>query len=121
MFELITIFIMSLSILGLIYSTLVLIIYLKEKKIWNKAFSDEIIAKYLLEHQDYLTSAVSKLSGTEYAKIRYVSAVLKNSLRDWKPKVEVVETPKVVVTEEHYETKYKSKARIALEDLEEEI
>ena len=69
----------------------------KEKTIWNKAFSDEIIAKYLLEHQDYLTSAVSKLSGTEYAKIRYVSAVLKNSLRDWKPKVEVVETPKVKV------------------------
>lgn len=35
MFELITLFIMSVSILGLIYSTLVLIIYLKEKKIWN--------------------------------------------------------------------------------------
>ena len=62
-----------------------------EKKIWNKAFSDEIIAKYLAENKDYLTSAVSKLSGTEYAKIRYVSAVLKNSLRDFKPKVEVVE------------------------------
>ena len=35
MFELITLFIMSVSILGLIYSTLVFIIYLKEKKIWN--------------------------------------------------------------------------------------
>ena len=89
-----------------------------EKKIWNKAFSDEIIAKYLAEQKDYLTSAVSKLSGTEYAKIRYVSAVLKNSLRDFKPKVEVIEKPKVVV-EEHYETKYKPKARMALEDLEE--
>lgn len=93
----------------------------KEKTIWNKAFSDEIIAKYLQEHKDYLTSAVSKLSGTEYAKIRYVSAVLKNSLRDWKPKVEVVETPKIVVAEEHYETKYKPKTRMALEDLEEDI
>lgn len=92
----------------------------KEKTIWNKAFSDEIIAKYLAENKDYLTSAVSKLSGTEYAKIRYVSAVLKNSLRDFKPKVEVVEVPKVVVAEEHYETKYKPKARMALEDLEEE-
>lgn len=91
----------------------------KEKTIWNKAFSDEIIAKYLEENKDYLTSAVSKLSGTEYAKIRYVSAVLKNSLRDFKPKVEVVEKPRVVVTEEHYETKYKPKARMALEDLEE--
>ena len=92
----------------------------KEKTIWNKAFSDEIIAKYLAENKDYLNSAVSKLSGTEYAKIRYVSAVLKNSLRDFKPKVEVVETPRVVV-EEHYETKYKPKTRMALEDFEEEI
>ena len=91
----------------------------KEKTIWNKAFSDEIIAKYLAENRDYLTSAVSRLSGTEYAKIRYVSAVLKNSLRDFKPKTTVVETPKIVVTEEHYETKYKPKARMALEDLEE--
>lgn len=90
-----------------------------EKKIWNKAFSDEIIAKYLAENKDYLTSAVSKLSGTEYAKIRYVSAVLKNSLRDFKPKLEVVEKPKIIVTEEHYETKYKPKSRQALEDLEE--
>lgn len=92
----------------------------KEKTIWNKVFSDEIIAKYLQEHKDYLISAVSKLSGTEYAKIRYVSAVLKNSLRDYKPKVEVVEKPRIVTTEEHYETKYKPKARMALEDLEEE-
>lgn len=92
----------------------------KEKALWNKAFSDEIIAKYLAEHQEYLTSTVSKLSGTEYTKIRYVSAVLKNSLRDWKPKVEEVEVPRVTVAEEHYETKYKPKARMALEDLEEE-
>jgi hypothetical protein len=35
MLEIITLFIISISILGLIYSTLVLIIYLKEKKIWN--------------------------------------------------------------------------------------
>ena len=90
----------------------------KEKAVWNKAFSDEIIAKYLAENKDYLTSAVSKLSGTEYAKIRYVSAVLKNSLRDWKPKVVEVKLPKVT-TEENYETKYKLKSRQALEDLEE--
>ena len=43
--------------------------------------------------------------------------ILKNTLRDYVPKVEVNETPKVVV-EEHYETKYKAKGRQALEDLE---
>lgn len=91
----------------------------KEKAIWNKAFSDEIIAKYLVEHQDYLTSAVSKLSGTEYAKIRYVSAVLKNSLRDFTPKVKVQEKPKVVVEETIYEVPTQSlNKRRSLDDLE---
>lgn len=91
----------------------------KEKTIWNKAFSDEIIAKYLAENKEYLTSAVSKLSGTEYAKIRYVSAVLKNSLRDFKPKAEEILKP-IVTVEEHYETKYKSRSRMALDDFEED-
>jgi hypothetical protein len=91
----------------------------KEKLEWNKAFSDEFIAKYLEEKKDYLSSAIARLSGTEYAKIRYISTVLKNSLRDFKPRVEVVEKPKVVV-EEHYETKYKAKTRRALEDFEED-
>ena len=93
-----------------------------EKKIWNKAFSDEIIAKYLAEHRDYLISAVSKLSGTEYAKIRYVSAVLKNSLRDFKPKIEEQPKPKVVVEETIYEAPTRSlNKRRSLADLEDDI
>jgi YHS domain-containing protein len=91
----------------------------KEKLEWNKAFSDEFIAKYLEEKKDYLSSAIARLSGTEYAKIRYISTVLKNSLRDFKPRVEVAEIPKVVA-EEHYETKYKARGRQALEDFEED-
>ena len=65
----------------------------KEKIEWNKAFSDEFIAKYLEEKKDYLSSAIARLSGTEYAKIRYISTVLKNSLRDFKPKETVVVAP----------------------------
>ena len=91
----------------------------KEKLEWNKAFSDEFIAKYLVEKKDYLSSAIARLSGTEYAKIRYISTVLKNSLRDFKPKVVEVVLPKAV-SEEHYETKYKPKARRALLDFEED-
>ena len=94
----------------------------KEKTIWNKAFSDEIIAKYLAEHKDYLSSAVSKLSGTEYARIRYVSAVLKNSLRDFKPKIEKQPKPKVVVEETIYEAPTRSlNKRRSLADLEDDI
>lgn len=91
----------------------------KEKTEWNKAFSDEFIAKYLQENKDYLTSAIARLDSSQFAKIRYLSAIVKNSLGDFKPKVIEVEKPKVVV-EEHYQTKYKSKSRVALEDLEED-
>ncbi len=91
----------------------------KEKTEWNKAFSDEFIAKYLQENKDYLTSAIARLDSSQFAKIRYLSAILKNGLGDFKPKVIEVEKPKVVI-EEHYQTKYKSKSRVALEDLEED-
>ena len=94
----------------------------KEKALWNKAFSDEIISKYLGEHKDHLASAVSKLSGTEYAKIRYVSAVLKNSLRDFKPKADEIPKPKVVVEETIYEVPTHSlNRRRSLADLEDDI
>ncbi len=92
----------------------------KEKIEWNKAFSDEFIAKYLQENKDYLTSAIARLNSSQFAKIRYLSAILKNSLGDFKPKMVEVEKSKVTVVEEHYETKYKPKARLALEDLEED-
>ena len=93
-----------------------------EKKIWNKAFSDEIIGQYLEENQSYLISAVSKLGGTEYAKIRYVSAILKNSLRDFKPKAEEIPKPKVVVEETIYTVPTHSlNKRRSLADLEDDI
>lgn len=91
----------------------------KEKLEWNKAFSDEFIAKYLEEKKDYLSSAIARLSGTEYAKIRYISTVLKNSLRDFKPKVEVKEAPKVVVDQTIYEAPTQSlNKRRSLAELE---
>lgn len=68
----------------------------KEKQIWNKAFSDEFIGKYLEENKEELTKAISRASDSEYARIRYLSAFLKNNLRDFKPKTEVVEKSKVV-------------------------
>ena len=75
----------------------------KEKIEWNKAFSDEFIAKYLQENQTYLTSAITRLDSSQFAKIRYLSAILKNSLGDFKPKTENVEKPKIMVEETIYE------------------
>jgi hypothetical protein len=88
-----------------------------EWAIWNKLKSNEIIYKYLRENETYLQQICDRPYNNEYQKIRYFSAVLKNSLHDYQPRVEVVKTQPVVI-EEHYETKYKAKGRQALEDFE---
>ena len=49
----------------------------------------------------------------------YYRQVIKNGIKEFEPRVKI-EEPKISVIEEHYETKYKSKTRQALEDFEEE-
>ena len=91
----------------------------KEWQVWNKVADNEKIAKYLEENKDYLTSVIARLGSSEYARIRYLSAIIRDKIKAFVPKVEVKEVSKVVV-EEHYETKYKAKARQALLDFEED-
>lgn len=63
----------------------------KEWAIWNKVASDEKIASYLEENREYLLSMISRLDDVEFNRIRYLSAILKNKLGDYKPKVKEVE------------------------------
>lgn len=95
--------------------------FFDEWRYWTKLKSNEIIYKYLRENETYLQQVCDRVYKNESSRIMYFSAILKNSLRDFTPKVkaEVVENPKVTM-EEHYETKYKARGRVALEDLEEE-
>lgn len=93
--------------------------FFDEWVLWQKLKSNEIIYKYLRENEAYLRQICNKPFDNEYQKIRYFSAILKNSLRDFKPKVEV-EKVQPRITEEHCETKYKIKTRQSLEDLEED-
>ena len=93
--------------------------FFAEWTLWNKLKSNEIIYKYLRENEDYLQQICDRSFNSEYQKIRYFSAVLKNSLKDFKPKVEVVEKPKVVVEETIYEAPtHTLNKRRSLEDLE---
>lgn len=69
----------------------------KEWKDWNLLKSNEIISEYLSENEEYLTQAIGRLTSGEYAKIRYFSTILKNSLVDYRSKV--IDTPKVKVVE----------------------
>ena len=91
----------------------------KEWVEWSKVATNEKIAQYLAENKDYLTSAISRLNSSEFAKIRYLSTIIRDKIKAFKPRVGVKEVPKIVV-EEHYETKYKPKTRQALLDFEED-
>lgn len=68
----------------------------KEWAIWNKVADDAKIAKYLEENKDYLSSVVGRLQNSEYARIRYLSAIIRDKIKAFVPKVRVVEVPKVV-------------------------
>jgi hypothetical protein len=92
----------------------------KEKTVWNKVSTDGVIAQYLEQNKDYLTGVISRLEDKEFNRIRYLSAIIKNSIGDFKPKTIVKETIRTV-TDEHYETKFKPKARKALGDFEEDF
>lgn len=56
----------------------------KEWKCWNELASNEKILSYIQENKAYIKGAVGKLNSTEYARVRYMSAILKNSLVDYK-------------------------------------
>ena len=91
----------------------------KEWQVWLKVADNAKIAKYLEENKDYLTSVIARLQSSEYARIRYLSTIIRDKIKAFVPKT-VEATPPKVVAEEHYETKYKPKARQALLDFEED-
>lgn len=93
----------------------------KEMKLWRSICDDEKILAYLQEHKDYIKSKLEKLNSSEYARIRYVSAILKNSLKDYAATVRV-EPEKINVDCEIYEpTVFAKKKRRGLSELEDEV
>lgn len=89
----------------------------REVNTWEKVGTRAKIIAYLRENKEWLSDVMSKEFASDFNRVRYYSVIVAGKLHDFKPKVQVVEVPRVVV-EEHYETKYKTKARVALEDLE---
>lgn len=92
----------------------------KEWAIWNKVASNEVIGKYLEEHKNYLIKTIGGLENVEFIRIRYLSAILKNKLGDYKPMATEQKFFTPVIKDEHYETKFKPKQRQALLDFEED-
>ena len=91
----------------------------KEWQVWNKVADNKKIAKYLEENKDYLSSVIARLQSSEYARIRYLSTIIRDKIKAFVPKVEVIEKPKVVVEETIYDTPAQSlNKRRSLADLE---
>lgn len=96
----------------------------KEWVEWNKVADNVKIAQYLEESKDYLTSALGKITSSEYSRIRYLSTIIKNSIKDFKvqPKVQNKVQPKVVIDDVVYEAPTRSlNKRRSLADLEDEL
>lgn len=92
----------------------------KEKTEINKVYADEVIISFLEENKEWIATAVGKLSGGEYGKIRYISVILRNKLGDYKPKAVAKEVTTPKIQDEYYETKFKLKQRRGFEDLEDD-
>lgn len=95
----------------------------KERAVWNRAADNAKILAYLKENKDYLTGVIGRLSCGEYARIRYMSSILKNNLHDYKVKVAEKEKPTTKIEQNMNEMMYeihntKKNKRQSLEDLE---
>ena len=64
----------------------------KEWAVWNKVADNEKIGKYLEENRDYLSSVIGKLNSSEFAKIRYLSTIIKDRIKEFVPMVKVEES-----------------------------
>ena len=60
----------------------------KEVQVWRQVADYAAIVRYLEDDKEYLTKAIGKLENKIYNRIRYLSAVVKNKLGDYKPKVQ---------------------------------
>lgn len=91
----------------------------KEWQVWNKVADNAKIGDYLEENRDYLVSVIAGLGSSEYARIRYLSAIIRDKIKAFVPKEKVIEKPKVVVEETIYDAPTQSlNKRRSLADLE---
>lgn len=96
----------------------------KEWTVWNKVADNEKIGKYLEENRDYLSSVIGRLDSSEFARIRYLSTIIKDRIKEFVPRVEVEETPKIQVKIDEiiYESPTHSlNRRRSLADLEDDL
>lgn len=83
-------------------------ILFKEVGIWLTVADYDTICGFLKDNKERIQRTLNKDFVSEYAKIRYFSAIVKNGIGDYKPPVS---EPVHKAETEIYESKYKSKTR----------
>lgn len=95
-------------------------ILFKEWVTWNKVANNEKIAQYLEENYDYLSSVIGRLTSSEFAKIRYLSTIIRDKINGFVPKPKVEKHEKQIEVYGVGESNYKPKeTRRGLDFLEE--
>ena len=88
---------------------------------WKTLKPNSIILEYLKERQDYLTQVCQRDFKNEGQKIMYFSAILKNSLHDFRPVENTSARPKVQIDETIYSVSPKNtNKRRSVADLEDD-
>ena len=83
----------------------------KEWAVWNKVTDNEKIGKYLEENRDYLSSVIGRLTSSEFARIRYLSTIIKDRIKEFVPRVKVNE-PVVIETMDEQPAMYVNTKKI---------
>lgn len=99
-------------------------ILFKEWQVWLKVADNEKIGHYLEENKDYLTSVIARLNSSEFARIRYLSTIIKDKIKGFVPKVEVEQTKVVDTSFEFFEPTIEKKPQVeeqVLYDVEDDL
>lgn len=86
--------------------------------VWNRIADNDLILAFLKDRKEPICHALDKINGSEYNRLRYLSAIIKNNIVKFKPKVQVDENICRKKVEEHnFETIYTLKKRRGLDEI----
>ena len=64
-------------------------ILFKEWQVWLKVADNAKIGDYLEENRDYLSSVIARLQSSEFARIRYLSTIIRDRIKGFVPKPKI--------------------------------
>lgn len=93
----------------------------KELKEIYESFDYGLVLSYLQSNFDFLHGVMCRDFNSEYAKIRYFSAILKNNIADYRESINKKPETKVVEVDMPNMNFQRKSKRVALQDIEMEV